>query len=514
MKEKHLARGQSLSPAAQRRSKQNISSPKNSFHDQRPESKALAQQIQVIQQKSQNPQTEVIQRVSNSQAPIQFGGLAMREFTTVDLTKNQSQLATDYKALKADPQFYISKYKGVRRGAKDTSGIPLFGDQTNHPPQDRIGWNVGHSMSRNNMSEKLSSVNKYNPVRAENSHALGHGDYGTDHMISAPPASQHQNTEQLAIEDGMREAAKALGQDKVRMKITDILDPKTGWLKVRRFKLLRKNPADGEYVVVFDHLMDGERKGITFGTASALKAQVKSALLNPAITKANKATDPTKTHDKTTKPAANDLTQNDLFSHQQQVRADVGTELNKDAANRDFKSVNWVGPGYTELTKGGGAKTYTGNQALRKFGRKVAPNLQPGMTEDEFFKQKSIQGNDAITAMKNYISFRNGIQGTIKDYDTFFVGNQQALSARGRAKEKFYFQRWQSMYDNGQKGQQSKEISYIDKYFAVVHRLKTSFDESIHESPIFESELLILKAASEDFNDKGGRAVNKRSKTT
>ncbi|MEP3244161.1 MAG: hypothetical protein ABJN40_17925 [Sneathiella sp.] len=182
-----------------------------------------------------------------------------------------------------------SKYKGTR-GAETgaTSGIPIFG---NEDAADRLNWSVGHTAARQGLQENLireAAAMRVPPsgVSAENSHALGHADYGTDHELSAPAASKAQNTEQLAIELAMRAAAQHLnqGQDPdaslVHAKITDVLHPETGQLMARRFKLIRReDAADKQGTVVFDHLMDGRQLHISKEDAFARGRQAYEALM-------------------------------------------------------------------------------------------------------------------------------------------------------------------------------------------------------------------------------------------
>lgn len=175
--------------------------------------------------------------------------------------------------------------------AEYTSGIPIIGGDD---AADRLNWSVGHTAVRNDMTDHLIEKAKASGetrvgVSAENSHALGHADYGTDHELSAPPASKAQNTEQLAIELGMREAAQKLnakekltdGTSLVHAKITDVLHPQTGHLIARRYKLIRRsNAADMNGKVVFDHMMDGERLHISKTDAVALGKHAHDALMD------------------------------------------------------------------------------------------------------------------------------------------------------------------------------------------------------------------------------------------
>lgn len=197
-----------------------------------------------------------------------------------------------------------TKYKGSRSGWMNsyrTSGIPIFGEDD---AADRADWSVGHVAARNQLEAKLrgdaaGTGVSLQDVGAENSHALGHGDYGTDHELSAPAASKAQNTEQLAIELGMRAAAQQLnrgmpaGQSLVHAKITDVLHPETGHLLARRFKLIRKSHAgDKSGTVVFDHLMDGERLSISKDEAYTIGRRAHDALTSRRITEAPRPNSP------------------------------------------------------------------------------------------------------------------------------------------------------------------------------------------------------------------------------
>ncbi|MEP3244159.1 MAG: hypothetical protein ABJN40_17915 [Sneathiella sp.] len=225
--------------------------------------------------------------------PSYLGRLAVR-FPKGFNPNSHKRDATPLRAQYKDTSNIRSKYKGIRNSwlrGHYTSGIPIFG---NEDAVDRAGWSTGHVKARQVLEKKLLNAAKKGGVStrnisAENSHALGHGDYGTDHELSAPAASKAQNTEQLAIELAMREAARKLNQKAkltgdqslVHAKITDVLHPETGHLLVRRFKLIRRADAkDHEGTVVFDHLMDGERLQISKDEAYGLGKKVHDALMN------------------------------------------------------------------------------------------------------------------------------------------------------------------------------------------------------------------------------------------
>lgn len=247
-----------------------------------------------------------------------------------------------------------------------TSGIPIFGASN---AVDRAGWSYGHTDLRAELQEALQDrgrsqgysyqfLAKY--VSAENSHALAHGDYGTDHLLSAPSASRAQNTEQYAIELGMRAAAEKLNSkymmddehSLVHAKITDVLHPETGRLMARRFKLIRrKDSKDHEGTVVFDHLMDGNRLHISRHEAFALGQKVHDALIDGTqeAPRPDGRTGKRKGMGGVAAPTATELRE-----HQQQVLRELqiarGRKRIRTADSRDREAVNMIGPGFTEAS--------------------------------------------------------------------------------------------------------------------------------------------------------------------
>ena len=230
----------------------------------------------------------------------------------------QERLVAQYK----DKSNIRSKYKGYRGPAHNweedgpvdpvmakmtgqnldghTSGVPIFGRED---AEVRTGWSFGHTQARNSLTDELReglSAHLVKGVSAENSHAIGHADYGLDHELSAPAASKAQNTEQFAIELGMRRAAaelngnaEGLGDERslVHAKVTDVLHPKTGHLIARRFKLIRRQHAgDGQGTVVVDHMMDGQRTHISLEEAHDLGMRVHGALTADEPQEAEKST--------------------------------------------------------------------------------------------------------------------------------------------------------------------------------------------------------------------------------
>jgi len=271
-----------------------------------------------------------------------------------------------------------------------SSGIPVFGEDD---ASARTGWSVGHTFQRSDTKKKLKALAQQRKIRkhlvAENSHALGHGDYGVDHLLSAPPASKAQNTEQLAIELGMRAAAQKLNtkhglgaeQSLVHAKISDVIHPKTGQLMARRFKLIRRADAeDKEGKVVFDHLMDGRRLHISKREAMQLGTHVHDSLmddgsLNPF---AYQPVTPHSEDDRQgprggiggikapTRTALRQHQANVLYALQQKRR---GVSVRDRYRLKDRKGVPMIGPAFTRVsfppqTQSGNRETYRGQQAL------------------------------------------------------------------------------------------------------------------------------------------------------
>ncbi|GEM_PF-2769063 len=227
---------------------------------------------------------------ASEENPAYLGRLHLR-FPKGYRPKTEQRSPEELSGIYKNRDYIRSKYKGSRHPETGgTSGIPIFG---NEDAAERANWSIGHTAARQGLQTDLirqaASTQGVSPmqVAAENSHALGHADYGTDHELSAPAASKAQNTEQLAIELAMRAAAKELnqGQDPdvslVHAKITDVLHPKTGQLMARRFKLIRREDAgDKDGKVVFDHLMDGQQFHISKEDAFARGKQAYEALIS------------------------------------------------------------------------------------------------------------------------------------------------------------------------------------------------------------------------------------------
>jgi len=320
----------------------------------------------------------------------------------------------------ADDELYGLAGKAAASGGVQTgktSGIPVFGESD---AEARVGWSLGHSQVARETTADLQKAANTPRLSAENSHALGHADYGTDHELSAPSASKAQNTEQLAIELAMRNAAKDLntkagladGTSLVHMKITDALDAKTGQLRARRLKLIRRaNAADKDGTVVFDHLMDGDRLHISKDEAYDVGKRAHAAIMTGAA--APRATardgDGKGSHERKGLDAAIAPTRDNLHDHQKKVLADL--KANQKAAEAtgkhrfkneidDRKGVNMIGPGFTEAKLPGAAASITGQKALDTVRDTVATSHSKSAEEKAVWK-KNFETSGSLPADKD-----------------------------------------------------------------------------------------------------------------
>lgn len=335
---------------------------------------------------------------------------------------------------KSSPIFDFSFSTGSPPSSKDpivnqpghTSGIPIFGEDDSSA---RTGWSVGHTFQRSTTKTKLAALAKQRRLRkhvvAENSHALGHGDYGVDHLLSAPPASKAQNTEQLAIELGMRQAAQKLNAQHglgtehslVHAKISDVIHPQTGQLLARRFKLIRRaNADDKEGKVVFDHLMDGQRIHISKQEAMKLGAHVHDSLMDDgsAFWSSYKPVAPYSADDGQgprggtggiTAPTRTGLRlhQANVLKALQQKRK--GVSIKDRFSLKDRKGVPMVGPAFTGVsfppaTKFGQRQIYSGQQALVEARRRAMKNYTNAPVDSDFvFHHSGSVPSDADSLM-------------------------------------------------------------------------------------------------------------------
>lgn len=362
---------------------------------------------------------------SEAQYPAYLGRLHMRlAGRAFDASKDNEKLSDEdlsnlYKD--RDRNYIRSKYKGNKLvvphpefdpdGGMEldplvyTSGIPIFG---NDDAEARAGWSRGHAMLRSAATHELqesASGYGYSPrflkehVKSENSHALGHGDYGTDHILSAPSASKAQNTEQLAIELGMRHAAELLnwahGMDEehslVHAKITDVLHPQNGRLMARRFRLIRRSKKnDHEGTVVFDHLMDGNRLHISREKAFKLGERVHDALMKEPV-EAEKPygfEGPYKGMGGAVAPTAKELR-----DHQaavlRELQAAKPANIADRATSRDRAGVDMIGPAFTEASfpfdqvVAHDGEVLSGEEALREMRNRMIAHHTPMEAEDD-----------------------------------------------------------------------------------------------------------------------------------
>lgn len=162
-------------------------------------------------------------------------------------------------------------WKGSRLINDWTTGIAAFTTQ-----RTSMNWKANHVAARNLAGSrfKLQGMSGLNNGPngtiwyAENSHLLAGSLFGPNDHLSAPPASVHQNTEWLVIEEKVKQLAKNTTWD-VRIKLTGVMHPTLkGQLLYSRFKI---------YILgkkVFDHIALGDRGDIDESEAKALGDRV------------------------------------------------------------------------------------------------------------------------------------------------------------------------------------------------------------------------------------------------
>ena len=160
--------------------------------------------------------------------------------------------------------------KGIRIGkwkseGGKTSGLPIF-----YIP-GRRGWSRLQVIHREKLFEVLKRQGRdpkllWSPIGKiaegsntewfiEISHMVGAGTGGSTRITNAWPASVHQNTEQLAIEEVIRKK-DFIG--KLSVKFTDYINPETGQAEFMRIKIANKDTRKK----IFDHIMDATRGNI------------------------------------------------------------------------------------------------------------------------------------------------------------------------------------------------------------------------------------------------------------
>jgi len=340
--------------------------------------------------------------------------------------KNPANIRTKYKGQRvaapaapvADDAAAAAAAAAVPAPASQTSGIPIFGVEG---AADRVGWSKGHIAARQRMSARLG-------VATENSHALGHADFGTDHELSAPAASKAQNTEQLAIELAMRTAASQLnkgaglddGTSLLHAKITDVLHPQTGDLMARRYKLIRRaNKDDHAGTVVFDHLMDGERAHISKADAMALGQHVHRSVMTGAAVARSTATGAADPKGLTDRKGlvGGAPTLGDIADHQDAVATNLNAARGRTPAERtrnrmagtpDRRGVGMVGPAFTDAsfpaTAAGGGGKVAGQTALDTLRGRIAAGSGGAITQQSLLVSGSLPADNQtklLTALGN-----------------------------------------------------------------------------------------------------------------
>ncbi|MCG8494413.1 MAG: hypothetical protein MI743_22580 [Sneathiellales bacterium] len=347
-----------------------------------------------------------------------------------------------------------------------TSGIPIFG---NDDAAVRAGWSRGHSELRSEATRSLkqeasdkgfSRRFSAEHARSENSHALGHGDYGTDHILSAPSASKAQNTEQLAIELGMRHAAELLNWEQgmddehslVHAKITDVLHPQNGRLMARRIRLIRRiDKDDREGTVVFDHLMDGNRLHISREEAFDLGKRVHDALLGEPVEaeKPYGLKGPHRGMGGAVAPTATEL-RNHQAAVLRNLQAAKPANIAERATSRDRAAVDMIGPAFTEASFPADQvvaherDVIAGEDALREMrNRMIAHQTPMGAEDDEAYDIDTafrtsgsvpadadstlLRGIQAIRAQfKLHVGSRMPTSEQIRDYSPHLINDLMA----------------------------------------------------------------------------------------
>ncbi|WP_109832100.1 SpvB/TcaC N-terminal domain-containing protein [Reichenbachiella versicolor] len=159
--------------------------------------------------------------------------------------------------------------KGERNLSGFTSGVtPVF-----YSNRDGAKWTDQQEDRKKVVAKHLKSQPYTDGIFwfAEVSHGLAASFNGGNGVLEAFAASPHQNTEILAIEDGIRELHKGGNAGEIKVKVTAYVydtGEKVGTLKAMRYKILLNNKK------VFDHLTDGYRPNIDISEASSLRNYV------------------------------------------------------------------------------------------------------------------------------------------------------------------------------------------------------------------------------------------------
>lgn len=168
------------------------------------------------------------------------------------------------------------------KGIRDVNGL-TSGNKPFVGVRDKKKWEEPHENKRNALGKLLPGRHPgiTNPFGmshlAENSHVHAGSFYGVNDVLSAPPASIHQNTEWLAIESGIKNLKRKADNDPgfgdVRMKSTGYVFDSgiyKGMLKAARYKVY----INGRKVL--DHVSDGMRGNIDKDESRGLQNKVSS----------------------------------------------------------------------------------------------------------------------------------------------------------------------------------------------------------------------------------------------
>ncbi len=162
-------------------------------------------------------------------------------------------------------------WKGLRNASGGTSGITPF-----LTTRSDKRWTKSHDLKRREFSDTLLKgkgfTNPFAKHGAENSHLIAGSLYGPNDVLSAPPASIHQNTEWLAIEEGIKQLMKT---SEVRLKATGYVHEsgtEQGRLKAARYKIYVHDGT--QFNKAFDHVSDGARGNIGKSDVKDLRQQV------------------------------------------------------------------------------------------------------------------------------------------------------------------------------------------------------------------------------------------------
>lgn len=404
-------------------------------------------------------------QLTRKKGDFESQGIAMRfpggrDYSTregEDEVRDQTQLKEAYK----NQDLMRSKYKGNATDRGDdnrraTSGVPISGERNEIP---RAGWSEAHTILSQELTAKLRINSGKAHNKAENSHALGHGDFGVDHLLSAPPASKHQNTEQLGVEVAMRLAAQDLPPDSIRLKVTDAIDPQTGALAVRRMKIMRRIDnskgwdAPGNVKIAVDHLMDGERKGITKEKVLELSGEVYGALTDadPRKTFDTYASKKTLENRGINRGVINAPTLAALETHASdtlssfQKNKQQNKQQNKPAdESLDRLGVPLEGPAYTDLQVkdiDGSIRTFDKTTAVKPEDAAVTLiSHRRSLTPEQmklFYKTRKLAAGEAegiINGLNNSIGiFNDNVSDVIKEYksiENLRISSENADSSR------------------------------------------------------------------------------------